>query len=114
MKFLKQCIPALLAAAATSLCATSAFADGGHHHGSRTQFGVYIGAPWYPSWYYYPPPVYYPPRVIVVQPSPPPVYVEQAPAPAANQYWYFCQQSNAYYPQVSDCPAGWIRVPPRQ
>jgi hypothetical protein len=116
MKLLKQTSLLLFAA---GLCATSALASGGHHyHGNRTQFGVYIGGPVYPWYYpppvYYPPPAFYPPRVIVVQPSPPPVYIEQAPAPASSQYWYFCQQANAYYPQVPDCPAGWIRVPPRQ
>lgn len=111
MRLLK---PAVLIVLATSLCAGSAFAGGGHHHhhGSRTQFGVYIGGPVYP--WYYPPPVYYPPRVIVVPAPPPPVYIEQAPSYNASQYWYFCQQANAYYPQITDCPAGWIRVPPRQ
>lgn len=97
----------------------AAQADGSHGHGhSRNSFGVYIGAPWapwgYPSPFYYPPPYYYPPRVIVVPAPQPPIYVEQAPAYNADQYWYFCQQSNAYYPQVNQCPAGWVRVPPRQ
>lgn len=97
----------------------AAQADGGHGHGhSRNSFGVYIGAPWapwgYPPPFYYPPPYYYPPRVVVVPAPQPPIYVEQAPAYNADQYWYFCQQSNAYYPQVNQCPAGWVRVPPRQ
>jgi hypothetical protein len=95
-------------------------AGGGHHHHghSRNSFGVYIGAPWapwgYPPPVFYQPPYYYPPRVIVVPPPQPPVYIEQAPAYNADQYWYFCQQSNAYYPQVNQCPGGWVRVPPRQ
>lgn len=80
-----------------------------HHHGhGHSSFGIYFGTPWY-----YSPPVYMPPRVIVVPAPQAPVYIEQAPAPGSNQYWYFCQQANAYYPQVSDCPGGWISVPPR-
>ena len=102
-----------------SVWAGYAQADGGHGHGySRNSFGVYIGAPWapwgYPPPIYYPSPYYYPPRVIVVPAPQPPVYVEQAPTYNADQYWYFCQQSNAYYPQVNQCPGGWVRVPPRQ
>ena len=111
----------LLSILATVLVATAlpAAADGGyrHHSHSRSSVGVYIGAPfgpWVapPPYYYYPPSVYYPPRVIVVPPPQPPVYIEQAP-PDAGNYWYYCQQAGAYYPQVQQCPAGWIRVPPR-
>lgn len=101
---------------------SAAQADSGHrHHGhghSRNSFGFYIGvplSPWgYPPPYYYPPPVYYPPRVIVVPAPQPPVYIEQSQAYSADQFWYFCQQSGAYYPHVNQCPGGWIRVPPRQ
>jgi hypothetical protein len=113
---MKLLIRALVVLLASGLCATSALADrGGHHHGhhhGHAQFGLYIGGPWYP--WYYPPPMYYPPQVVVVPSSPPPVYIEQAPAYGGNQYWYFCQQANAYYPQITNCPAGWVRVPPRQ
>ena len=99
-----------------ALAASPALADGGHHSHGRASVGFYFGAPWGP-WvapppYYYPAPVYYPPRVIVVPPPQPPVYIEQSP-PDASNYWYYCQQSGAYYPQVQQCPAGWIRVPPR-
>lgn len=117
MKFVKAL---LLLACVLGL--NSAWAD--HWHG-RTSVGVYVGAPWSP--WYYPPPYYYPPRVIVVPASPPPVYIEQAPAPVAaipapapavqaqpaQNYWYFCQDSRAYYPYVKECPAGWQRVLPQ-
>ena len=33
--------------------------------------------------------------------------------PDAGNYWYYWQQAGAYYPQVQQCPVGWIRVPPR-
>lgn len=75
--------------------------------------GVYFGAPLWP-WYY--PPYYdYPPRVVVVPAPQPPVYVEQNPAPAAqaNNYWYYCTGSQAYYPYVKECPGGWQQVVPQ-
>jgi hypothetical protein len=47
--------------------------------------------------------------------STPPVYVERpaevgAPAPG---YWYWCTVPGAWYPDVADCPTGWVPVPPR-
>ena len=97
----------------------SAFAWG--HGGVR--FGFYVGVPiGAPYWYYppyaYPYPYYYPPVVSVASP---PVYVEQpggaaqpAPAPApAQNYWYYCAASKAYYPYVKECAGGWQRVAPQ-
>jgi len=95
--------------------ALPAIADGGHHHDRwRGSVGVYIGSPWPPAVYYPPPVYYYPPRVVVVPPPPPPppVYIEQS-VPYSGNYWYYCQAAGAYYPDVRDCPGGWIRVPPR-
>ncbi len=92
------------------------------HRGPRV--GVYIGGPlwWggYPPYYapyspyYYPPSYYYPP---VVQSSPP-VYIEQAQPPAAATaptpgYWYYCRESQGYYPYVKECPTAWERVAPQ-
>jgi hypothetical protein len=38
------------------------------------------------------------------------VYIEQLD----QQYWYFCQSAEAYYPYVTECPSGWMLVlPPR-
>jgi hypothetical protein len=101
----------------------------GHGHGHGARFGFFIGAPafWYGSPYYYnrypyaygayP---YYPQTVVV--PSGPTTYVEQdpvetapppsAPAPAASS-WYYCRESNAYYPYVNQCAGPWERVSPR-
>jgi hypothetical protein len=42
--------------------------------------------------------------------SPSPTYIEQAPG---TGYWYFCPQSNAYYPYVQECPGGWQPVLPQ-
>jgi hypothetical protein len=89
----------------------------------HVRFGVYVGAPFYGPAYspyrpYYPyqPPYYaYPP--VVVAPAQPPVYIEQnsAPAPVASAEsdgnWYYCADSNGYYPYVKECAAAWQRVP---
>lgn len=113
---------------------------GGGWHG-RGGVGFYFGAP-YPyfpyaySPYAYPYPyVYSPPPMIVTQPAQPQVYIEQgsgatsSPAPtnpapvqttppsasAGNNgqgYWYYCEQSDSYYPYVKECPAGWKQVTP--
>ena len=92
-----------------------ALAGGGHGHvHSRVvlgfNFGYPVYAPWYPPAYYY-----YPPAPVYVSPPAPTQYVErgdvapeQAPPPAT---WYFCRDSNAYYPYVKQCPGGWQRVP---
>jgi len=66
-------------------------------------------------WYWGPPPVVLPP--VYVEPAPPPVVVlpQQAPAPAPAQevpgYWFYCEESKAYYPYVTTCPGGWKKVP---
>jgi len=86
-----------------------------HHHGPRLSIGFGFG---YPGPYYYPPYgyPYYPAPVVIERPT---VYVEQNPPPApalqapASSYWYFCADSNAYYPHVKECASGWQRVAPQ-
>lgn len=88
-----------------------------HGPRSRVHLGFHFGVPIYHSWgphpyWYHPAPVYVPAPIVVQQQ--PTVYIEQAPAPAAPQnWWYYCADSRAYYPYVRDCPAGWQRVPPQ-
>ena len=104
---------------------------GFHGHGGGSHFGFFIGAPWfwgypysyypyysypyYPDPYYSYPPYYYPPisQSVIQQP---PVYVQRndtAPsAPPAN-YWYYCTNPQGYYPNVQDCPEGWMQVAPQ-
>ena len=107
-------------AVALAFCAVAATPALAH---SRVHFGFSFGGPiWYPApYYYYPPPVYYYPPPIVVQQ--PPTYIEQ-PAPAApapqskpqssgSNDWYYCRDSQTYYPYVQSCPSPWQRVPPR-
>jgi hypothetical protein len=57
-----------------------------------------------------PPPAYYAPPPVVVQEAPP----AYGPAPQpVEQYWYYCQDSKAYYPYVKQCPNGWMKVVPQ-
>lgn len=97
----------------------------GHGHGYRggAHIGLYLGVPLFGAAYYpyyapyYPRPYYYAPAVIA--PFAPTVYIEQGvaqapPAQAQTQTqgdWFYCAAARAYYPQVSECPAGWQRVP---
>lgn len=97
-----------------------------------------IAAPWVYRPYYYAPygygpygyapygygPAYYPP-VVVEQPT---TYIEQqepiagapsAPPPSSapqaqqpQQDWYFCQDTQTYYPHVQNCATPWQRVAP--
>jgi hypothetical protein len=79
-------------------------------HGPHVFVGprVFIGPD--PFWYAYPYPTYPP---VVVQPSPPAqVYVQPQQAPPAESYWYYCENPKGYYPYVSQCPGGWMRVVP--
>ena len=115
--------------------ATEPALAGPHRHGG-VRFSVAVGVPfgygygyygYYPGPYYAPsyyapyyPRYYYPP--VVSAPYTPPTYIEQnapqpapqaAPAsPAAQNYWYYCADSNAYYPYVNQCAGGWQRVSP--
>lgn len=98
------------------LVAGSAWADRGYvHPRSSVQFGVYLGGPWvYPPYYPYPYPVYVPRVYVPVQPAPPPVYIEQRVTPVMEPgYWYYCNEAQAYYPYVQQCPGPWQKVAPQ-
>ena len=84
------------------------------HRGSRVRLGVVIGGPvwwgWHP-WHYYPPYE----RVIVERPGPT-VYVEKNADGVerdADQYWYYCPDSETYYPYAKQCASPWHRVEPQ-
>jgi len=82
--------------------------------------GGYFGPfPYYPYPYYgyypfvYPYPFYYPygypyPYYSYRYYPPTTVYVE----PEQPFYWYFCRESETYYPYVTSCPGGWVKVVP--
>jgi hypothetical protein len=118
-----------LAALCGLAAAPSADANGRHHH-SRAHVGIWFGAPVFPYYspYYYPryyyPPAYYPPAYYPPAVAAPPVYIEQstapaAPAPAApsaqnsTAYWYYCPDSQTYYPYVQQCASPWQQVVPQ-
>jgi hypothetical protein len=96
----------------------------GHGHG-HAHFGFYFGAPFFPyyaaPYYPYYPRYYYPPTVVVPAPSSP-AYIERgaldAPAPSASTqgspaYWYYCTDSQTYYPYVQRCATPWQQVVPQ-
>ncbi len=89
----------------------SALAHGRGH--GRVHFGLHFGVPLFHPWYYAPAPAYYYPAApVVVQPASPPVYIERSDVvPEGPGSWYFCRESNTYYPYVRQCPGGWTRVP---
>lgn len=100
----------------------------GHRGGVRLSLAVGVPIGWGYGYYgYYAPPYYSPyygpyyPPVVTYSP---PTYVEQgvvqqsAPAaapqasPASQNYWYYCAESQSYYPYVNQCSGGWQRVAP--
>ena len=113
----------------------------GHRHGGA-RVGVYIGAPllfapwavwgapYYSSYYYSPPPVVVRERVVVREPlvfydergNPVPAQGQVAQAPAPTQApaqspsgapaWYFCADTQTYYPYAQTCASPWQRVIP--
>ena len=107
---------------------------GGHHHHShwRGSVGIWFGAPFFPYYYprYYAPSYYYPPAyypyypstTVIPAPGSPSVYIEQsppaapqsAPAPAqgSGSYWYYCRETQTYYPYVQQCASPWQQVVP--
>jgi hypothetical protein len=92
------------------------YGHGGHY--GHFSFGFYFNAPFYPYSYYpyfpYQYPYYYPLAVITV-PATPPVYIQQSP-PTTQQYpagyWYYCNNSEGYFPYIKECPDGWQQVKP--
>lgn len=117
-------------------------AGGGHgrHGHSHARVGVYIGAPvviggWW-GWPHYARPAYpyyypYPPAPVVVRevvreplvfydergnpvPSAQP-QARPAPSPQASASaptWFYCADSQSYYPYVETCASPWQRVAP--
>ncbi len=120
---------AILLVLAGALAALPAVAGGYYHRGywggPRVSIGFGFGYPYAAYPYYYPPayapyyPAYYPAPVVVQRSAP--VYIEQSPQqptpsvqPSEPQhYWYYCAESNAYYPYAKECAAGWQRVAPQ-
>jgi hypothetical protein len=98
---------------------------GNHHHHGGVSLGFALGSPfWYgygaPYYWPYYRPYYYPYPAAVGVPAyaaGPAAYVEQSPPPGAaapaSGYWYYCNESQAYYPYVNQCAGPWERVAPQ-
>jgi len=72
----------------------------------RSRIIIAPGFGWYPGYpYYWDPPT-------VVQEAPP-VYVQPGTDTQQPAYWYYCQNSQSYYPYVKECPGGWLTVVPQ-
>ena len=83
-----------------------------HHSHSHRHFSaprIVVAPVIVPRRYYYvPAPIYYAPPVYV-----PPVAYAPPVYPSLNSpYAFFCPDYRAYYPQVMDCPSGWVQVAP--
>ena len=89
------------------------YARGGGHfyHGAgpRVYIGGYFGFPYYYPYghyrYPYPDPLPYNPDL----------YTDTTPRdiePPQQYYWYYCNDSQTYYPYVTSCPSGWVKVVP--
>jgi hypothetical protein len=90
--------------------------SGGRYGGTRVFIGGGLG--WWggpgwggPGWWGPSYPYYAAPPVAVQQA--PTEYIQQEPAPPAEDYWYYCQSAGAYYPYVKECPGGWMQVVPQ-
>lgn len=84
-------------------------AHGFHHFdGPRFHSRAFVGGGVVLAPFFYPPPVYYdpPPAVQYVEPSP----ATSSPQPGN---WYYCPDSQQYYPYVQQCPSGWQPVAPQ-
>lgn len=113
---------AAMSLAWTSPAAAQTHLHGHHHHGGprvSLAFGPYFG-PWGYSPYFYDPFFYsrrWDDRPIVIEQPAPQVYVEQpqaySQAAPTNNYWYFCEAAQAYWPYVKECPSGWQKVVPQ-
>lgn len=63
-----------------------------------------------------PRPLYYAPAPVVVAPpayaAPQALAGGQGYAPGTSPYLFFCPDSRRYYPDVRECPSGWLAVVP--
>ena len=119
-------VAAMAAVMATASIDADAGGGGRHHHyrHHRTHVGVFIGAPLLlsPFWAHthYAPPVVVRERVIVREPlvfydeygRPVPAQSPQQQSAAVTPTWFFCPDSQSYYPYVQTCASQWQRVAP--
>ncbi len=138
-KITVACLAIVLIGLVTSTAVWSrdrGYGGGRHHSGhSRGGYGVrrhgsgFQGGYGYRNHYgnsgsgfYFKAPIYayqrrqapsYPPTVIAV-PVTPPVYIQQPPVAQQypENYWYYCNNPEGYYPHIKDCRSNWQQVKP--
>jgi hypothetical protein len=87
-----------------------------HHHANARTFGAGAAlAPVYWPWWGYP--AYIPYQSMYPAAEfwfgPPVEYIERSQEESRfREYRPYCASADGYFPQVSECPAGWERVPP--
>ena len=132
-------IVTIMAITAILVSGVPVMAGGGHgggwgwgYFGLGLATGALLSYPYYyqPYYPYYPYYSYYPSYPYAYAPaystSPTVIYREREPAYAdegayaepdraryssRNTWYYYCKESNAYYPYVRICPGGWGKVP---
>jgi hypothetical protein len=81
-----------------------------HHHGSRSH-GSSSGVFFYGSYWAFP--AYWFAQAGPYLPREPVYYIERSEEELrSSSMWYYCESEAAYYPYVSQCPAGWVQVEP--
>ena len=80
---------------------------------------TWIGGGWWGPAYPYPrySPYYYYPYAAYPYYAPAPTVIAEQPAlsdpgQGEENYWYYCENPQGYYPYVKSCPGGWMRVVP--
>lgn len=122
-------IVGLIVITAILISGAPVMAGGGHgggwgwgYFGLGLATGALLSYPYYyqPYYPYYPYYSYYPYAYApAYRTSPTVIYREREPAYAepdrarysSRNTWYYCKESNAYYPYVRNCPGGWEKVP---
>jgi hypothetical protein len=80
-------------------------------------YPYYAGYPYYSSYPYYAAyPYSYSDEPVYGEPGPS-TYIQRDSAPqgsqgSAGQYSYYCPDPAGYYPQLQNCPKGWLKVVP--
>ncbi|MGD0885028.1 MAG: hypothetical protein ABSA46_09190 [Thermodesulfovibrionales bacterium] len=96
---------AVIQASPLPVCAARVYFSGGVWVGPGWGWGPWWGPAYYP--YGYGP--YYPYSVV----ARPQVYVQSTQQPEEqHHYWYFCTDPQGYYPYITQCPKGWLKVIP--
>jgi len=73
-------------------------------HGSRSSdfYGGYWAGP-----------AYWPDRRVAYVPAEPVRFIERSEEELqTDSAWFYCENDRAYYPRVTKCPGGWVKVTP--